>query len=186
MVLLIDNYDSFTYNLYHIARECDEVMVVKNDEITIDEIKKLNPSHILLSPGPKRPGDAGILMEVIDKCRDIPIFGVCLGHQAIGKVFGGKVDYAKKLVHGEGVEVNIDNSVDVFAHLEDKIKGARYNSLCVCKKGLPDCLQIIATDNDGEIMGIKHKDYNIYGVQFHPESILTEGGDMIIKTFLKK
>ncbi len=186
MVLLIDNYDSFTYNLYHIACQVAKVKVVKNDEITVAEIKKLKPSHILISPGPKRPQDAGVIMEVIDKCRDIPIFGVCLGHQAIGKVFGGEVDYAKKLVHGEGVDVNIDNSIDIFSHLPKKIKGARYNSLCVCIKDLPDCLQVIATDDSGEIMGIKHKDYDIYGVQFHPESILTEGGDMIVKTFLKK
>lgn len=185
MILLIDNYDSFTYNLYHIAAACGEVKVVKNDEITAAQVFEMNPSHILISPGPCRPQDAGNILDIIDKCKGkIPMFGVCLGHQAIGEVFGATLDYAEKLLHGVAIDVTLDTSQAIFANMAQKITGARYNSLELKADSLPDCLKLIATGPAGEVMGIRHKEYEIYGVQFHPESILTDGGDAIVTNFL--
>ncbi len=186
MILLIDNYDSFTYNLYHIASSCGEVVVVKNDEITAEQVKEMNPSHILISPGPCRPKDAGNILDIIEKCKDKPIFGVCLGHQAIGEIFGATLDYADKLLHGVAVDVTLDTNQEIFADMPQKITGARYNSLELKADSLPPCLQLIASGPSGEVMGIRHKDYEIYGVQFHPESILTDGGEQIVKNFLSK
>lgn len=186
MILLIDNYDSFTYNLYHIASTCGKVKVVKNDEITVEQVKKLKPSHLLISPGPKRPCDAGNMMDIIKECQDIPMLGVCLGHQAIGEVFGATLSYATKLMHGEQVNVHLANGNRIFQGLAPIIKGARYNSLGIVKSSIPDTLLVIAQDDSGEVMAIKHRDKEIYGLQFHPESILTENGEKIVTNFLNK
>ena len=193
MVLLIDNYDSFSYNLYQlIGTITPDIKVIRNDEMTPEEIEILNPSHIILSPGPGKPEDAGICEDVVRKIGGkIPIMGVCLGHQAICEVFGATVTYAKRLMHGkqsicsleddtifEGVGETSDGS-------EKKLKVARYHSLAAKQETIPDCLQVIAvSDDDGEIMAVKHKDYAIYGLQFHPESILTPEGIGILRNFI--
>ncbi len=187
MVLLIDNYDSFSYNLYQFVGGINpNIKVVKNNELTISEIEKLNPSHIIISPGPGRPSDAGICKDVINHFKDkTNILGVCLGHQAICEVFGGKVDYAKNLLHGESSSIHIANGSPIFKGLPPVINGARYHSLSAKRDTLPDEILVIAEDDAGEVMGIKHSNYNIYGVQFHPESILTTNGEVIIENFLK-
>lgn len=186
MILLIDNYDSFSYNLYQLIGKFNtNIEVVRNDGITIDEIRKLNPSHIILSPGPGFPKDAGICEEIVRNLKgEFPILGVCLGHQAICEAFGAKITHAVELVHGKQSVVNIDIKSPIFKWLDPKSKVARYHSLIADRDTLPDCLQIISEDDKGEIMAVKHKDYNIYGLQFHPESILTPCGDIIIKNFL--
>jgi anthranilate synthase component 2 len=190
MILLIDNYDSFSYNLYqYIGTINPDIMVIRNDEMTIEEIEKLAPDHIIVSPGPGKPSDAGICIEAIRHfAGKVPIFGVCLGHQAIAEAFGATVTYAKKLMHGKQSEVKIDTSCPIFKTLGNTIKAARYHSLAVLEETVPDCLAVTATADDGTIMGIKHKDYEVYGVQFHPESILTPDGIEILKNFfaLKK
>ncbi len=187
MILLIDNYDSFSYNLYqYIGVLNPNVMVKKNDQLTLLEIQHLKPTHIIISPGPGRPKEAGICEAVIEHFRDkIPILGVCLGHQAICEVFGGVVTYAKELMHGKTSKIHIANGSQIFRGLPPIIDGARYHSLAVERASLPDEILVIAEDDQGEIMGVKHKDYNIYGVQFHPESILTQNGEKIIENFLK-
>ena len=186
MILLIDNYDSFSYNLYQLVGEINpDIKVVRNDEICICDIEKLAPSHIIISPGPGRPIDAGICEEVIGYfAGKIPILGVCLGHQAICETFGGKVTYAKELMHGKKSRVTIDNNCKLFMGLPDKIDVARYHSLAAERKSLPDSLQIIATTEDKEIMAVAHKEYEVYGVQFHPESILTPEGKKILANYL--
>lgn len=186
MILLIDNYDSFTYNLYqYIGIVTENVKVIKNDEMTVSEIEMLAPSHIIISPGPGRPKDSGVCKEVVSHFKDrTPILGICLGHQAICEVFGATIAYSKTLTHGKASSIQIANGSPIFRGLPPIIQGARYHSLCVLRETLPDELLVIAEDNDGEIMGVKHKDYNIFGVQFHPESILTKDGDKIIKNFL--
>ncbi len=186
MILLIDNYDSFSYNLYQlIGKFNSDITVVRNDAITIDEIRKLNPSHIILSPGPGFPIDAGICEKVVRELKsEFTIMGVCLGHQAICEVFGAKITHAVELVHGKQSIINIDTAVPIFKGLDSQIKVARYHSLIAEKSTLPDCLQIIGEDDKGEIMAVKHKAYNVYGLQFHPESILTPCGDIIIQNFL--
>lgn len=187
MILLIDNYDSFTYNLYQmVGLFRQDIRVVKNDELTMEEIENLNPTHLILSPGPGRPADAGICEETVRKLAGrFPILGVCLGHQAICEVFGGRITYAKKLMHGKKSNIYIANGSPVFQGLPPVIEGARYHSLGTDRESLPDELLVIAEDEDGEIMGVKHRDYDIYGVQFHPESILTRNGERIIENFLK-
>lgn len=187
MVLLIDNYDSFSYNLFqYIGAFNQDIKVIRNDELTIAEIEKLNPSHIIISPGPGRPKDAGICEEAILYFKDkMPILGVCLGHQAICEVFGGEITYAKTLMHGKKSSIHIANGNPIFYGLPPIIEGARYHSLCARRESLPDNIFVIAEDDQGEVMGVKHRDYNIYGVQFHPESILTKNGDKIIENFLK-
>lgn len=186
MVLIIDNYDSFTYNLYQYVGEITEdVKVFRNDSLTIDDIKVLNPSHIILSPGPGKPKDAGICEEVLKKLKDFaPILGVCLGHQAIGEVFGATVDLAPELVHGKQDEVNIKTNNLLFKDLPKRIKAARYHSLIVKKDSVPQELLNLGETDKGEIMALKHRDYEIYGVQFHPESIMTLEGKKIITNFL--
>ncbi len=187
MILIIDNYDSFTYNLYQYIGDINkDVVVYRNNKITLEEIKKLNPTHIILSPGPGYPQDAGICEEVIKKfAGKIPILGVCLGHQAIGEVFKAKVRLAKHLVHGKQSDIHIANGSEIFLGLAPIIKAARYHSLIVAKEDLPDELLVIAESAEGEIMGIKHRDFNVFGVQFHPESIMTPDGSKILANFLK-
>ena len=189
MVLLIDNYDSFSYNLVQLVGELSkgDVLVVRNDEYTIEDIKKLNPSHIILSPGPGKPKDAGICEEVVRSLKGVyPILGVCLGHQSICEVFGAQVTYAKELMHGKQSTMTVLEDVPIFKGMGDKFKGARYHSLSAKGDTIPDELKVIAIDEkDNEIMAVKHRDYEIYGLQFHPESVLTTDGRKIIENFLK-
>jgi len=191
MLLMIDNYDSFTYNLVQYFGELGcEVKVFRNDEITVKKALALNPSQVVISPGPCDPDLAGISMEMIKACTDnTPLLGVCLGHQSIGQVFGGKVIGAKKIMHGKTSMVK-HNSNNVFTGVENPVKVTRYHSLVVEKNTLPDCLEITAWTEDekgdfDEIMGFKHKEHAITGVQFHPESILTEHGHKMLKNFLQ-
>ena len=190
MLLMIDNYDSFTYNLVQYFGELDQdVKVYRNDKITIDCIKKLCPSHIVISPGPCTPNEAGISIEVIDNFKkEVPILGVCLGHQSIGQAFGGKIVHAKNIMHGKTSNI-YHAGTDVFKDFENPFTATRYHSLVIEKDTLPDCFEITAWTNneDGnidEIMGIKHKNFLISGVQFHPESILTSYGHGLLKNFL--
>ncbi len=187
MILLIDNYDSFSYNLYqYVGIINPNVCVIKNDEYTLSEIIALKPDHIIVSPGPGRPADAGICEAVIDYFKDkTPILGVCLGHQAICEVLGGKITYAKTLMHGKQSIVHIANGSPVFRGLPPIIEAGRYHSLGAERNTLPDELLIIAEDHDGEVMAVKHREYDVYGIQFHPESILTKDGYKMIENFLK-
>ncbi|MGN1015217.1 MAG: anthranilate synthase component II [Butyricicoccus sp.] len=184
MLLLIDNYDSFSYNVYQLAGSIQpDIKVVRNDHITLDEIRDLAPSHILLSPGPGRPCDAGVCEDVIREFGGkIPILGVCLGHQAICEVFGGKVQHAKKLMHGKQSEVTLDLSCPIFNGLPERVKVARYHSLIGVD--LPDELKVVSTDDNGEIMAVMNLENKIFGLQFHPESILTPDGRTMMENFL--
>lgn len=186
MILLIDNYDSFSYNLYQLIGSINPgIKVIRNDAMTVEQIEQLEISHIILSPGPGRPEDAGICMETITRFAGrIPIFGVCLGHQAICAAYGAKVSYAKELMHGKQSEISIDTTCPLFRGLPEKIKAARYHSLAAEAQTMPKELAITATAQDGEIMAVCHKEYEIYGVQFHPESILTPDGETILRNFL--
>jgi anthranilate synthase/aminodeoxychorismate synthase-like glutamine amidotransferase len=185
MLLVIDNYDSFTYNLVQYFQEIGQtVLVRRNDRVTLEEIIDMNPSAIIISPGPGGPQDAGISMEVIRDLGDrIPIFGVCLGHQAIGAVFGAQVVAADRLMHGKTSRVTANGSA-LFSGISSPFEACRYHSLIVDWDTLPDCLQVTAWTDDGEIMGIRHKERPIEGVQFHPESILTPAGKHILENFL--
>ncbi|MFK8012096.1 MAG: aminodeoxychorismate/anthranilate synthase component II [Marinicellaceae bacterium] len=191
MLLMIDNYDSFTYNLVQYFGELGcEVKVFRNDEITVKQALALNPTQVVISPGPCDPDLAGISMEMIEACAGkIPLLGVCLGHQSIGQVFGGKVIGAKKIMHGKTSQVK-HHSNNVFTAIENPVKVTRYHSLVVEKDSLPDCLEITAWTEDkngnfDEIMGFRHKEFDISGVQFHPESILTEQGHKMLQNFLE-
>lgn len=185
MILLIDNYDSFTYNLYQYLGEFENIKVFRNDEISVNEIVKMNPQKIVISPGPKTPDDAGICIEIIKNFyKTIPILGICLGHQCIGKAFGGEIVYAKQLCHGKTSFVN-HNKKGLFSGLQTPIKAARYHSLAINKETLSKDFEITAETEDGEIMAISHKKYPLYGLQFHPESIYTKEGMKIIKNFVK-
>ncbi|MDR1135605.1 MAG: aminodeoxychorismate/anthranilate synthase component II [Clostridiales Family XIII bacterium] len=186
MILLIDNYDSFTFNLYQLAGAINpDIKVVKNDELSIEEMEALAPSHIIISPGPGRPADAGMCEKAVIRFGGaIPILGVCLGHQAICEAYGSEITYAAELLHGKTSSVQIANGSPIFRGLPPIISAARYHSLAVKRSSIPDELLIIAEDNDGEIMGVKHRDYEVYGLQFHPESILTRNGDIIMENFL--
>lgn len=184
---MIDNYDSFTYNLVQYL-EClkEDVLVYRNDEISLDEIKALNPDMIVLSPGPCTPNEAGICIDVVKKFKGkLPILGICLGHQTIGQVFGGKVIKASEPVHGKVHPIKHINE-GVFNELNNPLKVTRYHSLVLEKESLPECFDITAETFNGEIMGIKHKQYLIEGIQFHPEAILTEMGMEILENFLKE
>lgn len=185
MILLIDNYDSFTYNLYqYIGTFTNEIKVVRNDKITLQEIKLLHPEKIVLSPGPKSPKEAGICIDVVKEFYDsIPILGICLGHQCIGEAFGGVVSYAKELFHGKQSEI-IHDGQGIFKGIESPVRVARYHSLAVRKTSLPECLLVTAETADGEIMAVRHKEFQVYGLQFHPESIYTEHGKRMIENFL--
>lgn len=188
MILLIDNYDSFSYNLYQLIGEIEpDIKVIRNDEMTVDEIRKLNPDRIILSPGPGRPEDAGVIMEVAKTLgKNIPILGVCLGHQAICAAFGATVTYAKKLMHGKQSDVRFDTDCRLFAGCPEIAPVARYHSLAVDADTLPDELKITALTTDGEVMAVQHKEYPIYGVQFHPESIMTPDGKKMLGNFIKE
>lgn len=187
MILLIDNYDSFSYNLYQLVGTLNtDIKVIRNDEMTIDEIKNMKPTHIILSPGPGFPKDAGICIEAAKELgKDIPLLGVCLGHQSICEAFGATVSYAKRLMHGKQSDVEIDTECPIFSGMKPVIKAARYHSLAAMEDTMPDCLKITARTDDGEIMAVMHRQYPIYGVQFHPESILTPDGIDILRNFLE-
>ncbi len=186
MLLMIDNYDSFTFNLVQYFAELGEnVKVVRNDEISVEEIAKINPDRICISPGPCSPKEAGISVTTIQKyAGKIPILGVCLGHQAIGEAFGGKVIRAKKVMHGKTDEIT-HTGEGVFKNLPKHFRVTRYHSLAIDKDSIPSCLSITAETNDGEIMGVRHKEFLVEGVQFHPESILSEQGHALLKNFLE-
>ncbi|MCI6467767.1 MAG: aminodeoxychorismate/anthranilate synthase component II [Faecalicatena sp.] len=186
MILLIDNYDSFSYNLYQLIGEIDpDIQVIRNDDMSVDEIRSLNPDRIILSPGPGRPEDAGVLIEVVRELgRETPILGVCLGHQAICMAYGASVTYAGKLMHGKQSEVALDLSCPLFAECPQRVLTARYHSLAVDKDTLPDCLKVTAVTRDGEVMAVQHREYPVFGVQFHPESIMTPDGKTMIQNFL--
>lgn len=188
MILLIDNYDSFSYNLYQLIGQVNsDIMVSRNDKMTVEEIRDLNPEAIILSPGPGKPENAGICMDLVKEFHDrIPILGVCLGHQAICAALGGEVSHAKRLMHGKSSKISLDYDF-IFKSLPGEISVGRYHSLSLVEDSLPDCLEIISkARDDGEIMAVKHRDFNVYGLQFHPESILTPDGLTIIENFLEK
>ena len=187
MLLVIDNYDSFTYNLVQYLGELGQTVEVRrNDQVTVDEIEtSLRPERIVISPGPGTPDDAGISLDVIDRfAGKIPLLGVCLGHQAIGQAFGGRVVRAPQLMHGKASEVSHDGRT-IFAGLSEPFLAGRYHSLIVEKTSLPQCLEISASTKDGVIMGVRHREWKIEGVQFHPESILTSEGKRLLSNFLK-
>jgi anthranilate synthase component 2 len=187
MLLMIDNYDSFTYNLVQYFGELGEdVAVYRNDEITLDEIAEKKPDHIVISPGPCTPNEAGISVALIKEfAGKRPILGVCLGHQAIGQAFGGKIVHAKQVMHGKVSAVR-HNSDSVFRDLPNPLQATRYHSLVIERASLPSCLEVTAWTDDGEIMGVKHKSLAVEGVQFHPEAILTESGHALLKNFLRR
>jgi len=187
MLLMIDNYDSFTYNLVQYFGELGaEVQVFRNDEITVEEVAKLAPERIVISPGPCTPNEAGISVPLIKEfAGKTPILGVCLGHQSIGQAFGGKIVHAKQLMHGKTSMIQ-HKDIGVFAGLPNPFRATRYHSLVIERESLPDCLEITAWTDDGEIMGVRHKTLAVEGVQFHPESILTEHGHAMLANFLKK
>jgi anthranilate synthase component 2 len=187
MILLIDNYDSFSYNLVQLAGTINyDIRVIRNDEMTVEEVKKTCPSHIIISPGPGYPKNAGICEEVIEQMKGkVPVLGICLGHQAICEVFGASIVLAKRLIHGKQSNIHIANGSSIFIGLPPIIQAARYHSLIAQRESLPDELLVIAEDDGGEVMGEKHRDYEIYGLQFHPESILTPQGAAIMNNFLQ-
>lgn len=185
MIYLIDNYDSFSYNLYQMIGEINpDIKVVRNDALSVEELKEADPSAIILSPGPGRPIDAGICEAVVSEITDIPILGVCLGHQAICEAFGGTVGYAKQLMHGKSSIVELDADSPIFKGLPEQVQVARYHSLALEPDSLPECLQVTAKTLDGEIMAVQHEALPIFGVQFHPESILTPEGKKMLENFL--
>lgn len=189
MILLIDNYDSFSYNLVQligtIAKE--EIKVIRNDEMTVDEVEAMAPEYIILSPGPGRPQDAGICEDVVRRMQNkSKILGVCLGHQGICEVYGATITYAKELMHGKQSLMDLDKEEAVFAGLPERIPVARYHSLAADPETVPECLKVIGTTADGEIMAIRHREYEVYGLQFHPESVLTPDGAVILQNFLNK
>jgi len=186
MLLIIDNYDSFSYNLFQlIGGIYPDIKVIRNDAMTVSEIEALNPDAIVVSPGPGRPSDAGVCIDVIKQLGPkIPMLGVCLGHQAICEAYGATITYAKELMHGKQSVASVDPTCRLYSGLGGKIKVARYHSLAADPDTIPECLKVTSRTDDGEVMGIKHKAYDIYGVQFHPESILTPDGKVILKNFI--
>ena len=187
MILIIDNYDSFTYNLYQIVGALNQdVRLVRNDELTVEQIQDMKPDRIIISPGPGRPENAGVIIDCIKAMQDsAPILGVCLGHQAICTAFGGKITYAKRLMHGKQSLVKLDLDCALFKGCGEYIQAARYHSLTAEPGSLPNCLKVTATSDDGEIMAVSHVSKPIFGLQFHPESIMTDCGPQIIENFLK-
>ncbi|MFN7086726.1 MAG: aminodeoxychorismate/anthranilate synthase component II [Burkholderiales bacterium] len=187
MLLMIDNYDSFTYNLVQYFGELgEEVAVYRNDEITLEEIARLKPARIVVSPGPCTPNEAGVSVPLIRRfAGEIPILGVCLGHQSIGQAFGGKIVHAKQLMHGKTSAI-WHKDVGVFRGLPNPFQATRYHSLVIERESLPECLEITAWTDDGEIMGVRHRSLAVEGVQFHPESILTEHGHELLRNFLEE
>jgi anthranilate synthase/aminodeoxychorismate synthase-like glutamine amidotransferase len=186
MLLVIDNYDSFTYNLVQYLGELGaQIKVRRNDAVTVDEIEKMSPDHIVISPGPGTPADAGVSLEIIEAfAGKVPLLGVCLGHQAIGQAFGGRVVRAANLFHGKSSTVQHDGQT-IFAGLEHNFSAGRYHSLIVERESLPDCLEVSASTPNGTIMGLRHQKLKIEGVQFHPESIMTTEGKKLLANFIK-
>lgn len=187
MILLVDNYDSFSYNLYQLIGTFQpDIKVIRNDELTVEEIEMQNPQVIILSPGPGKPSEAGRCIEIVQKLGSrLPILGVCLGHQSICEAYGATVSYAKELMHGKQSMTTLDTSCDIFKDLPGEIPVARYHSLAVLEETLPECLNVIGRTTDGEVMAVRHTRYPVYGLQFHPESIMTPQGAEIIKNFLE-
>jgi anthranilate synthase component 2 len=184
VILIIDNYDSFSYNLYQLIGSLDPtVQIARNDALTVEQIEKMSPEAVILSPGPGRPENAGICMEAAKEL-DMPVLGVCLGHQAICAAFGGRVTYAKRIMHGKQSVAKLKAGEPLFAGLPSEIKVGRYHSLAADPASMPDCLETIAETADGEIMAVRHKSRPVYGLQFHPESILTPDGPQIMRNFL--
>lgn len=188
MILIIDNYDSFTYNLVQLTGHINpEIKVVRNDFLTVDDVINLKPTHIILSPGPGRPEKAGICKTLVQKLAGtVPILGVCLGHQAICEVYGAEITYANRLMHGKKSTIFIDNSCPLFYGLPDRIEAARYHSLVAKRENLTESLVITGVDRTGEIMAVRHRRHSVYGVQFHPESVMTPYGHTIMNNFLKE
>ena len=186
MILLIDNYDSFSYNLYQLIGSIrPEIRVIRNDEMTVEEIRALNPTHIILSPGPGRPEDAGVIIDVVKELKGkIPILGVCLGHQAICAAFGATITYASQLMHGKQSIATLDTSSKLFRNCEKESPVGRYHSLAADEATLPGELKVTAKTADGEIMAVEHESMPVYGLQFHPESILTPDGEKMVRNFL--
>jgi anthranilate synthase component II len=186
MILIIDNYDSFTYNLYQYIGDFEtDIEVYRNNMISVDEIRRKKPTHVIISPGPGFPSDAGICKELIKSVGgEFPILGVCLGHQAIGEAYGAKVIHAPNLMHGKASTIELKSNCILFNSLPSKIQAGRYHSLIVEKETLPDELKVTAVTTDGEIMGIQHKTFPVFGIQFHPESVLTPDGKKILKNFV--
>jgi len=188
MILLIDNYDSFSYNLFQLVGSIEpDIKVVRNDALTVEEVRTLNPEGIILSPGPGKPSDAGICIETAEKLgKDFPILGVCLGHQSICEAYGATVSYAKQLMHGKQSNTQLDLSCPIFEGLQEVIPVARYHSLAVIENTLENTpLRVVARTVDGEIMAVQHKEYPVYGLQFHPESIMTPDGKVMLNNFVK-
>lgn len=185
MIVLIDNYDSFSYNLYQLTGSiCPDIQVIRNDRITVSELEAMKPEAIILSPGPGKPEQAGICIETVQKLgKNIPIFGVCLGHQAICKAYGAEVSYAKQLMHGKVSEIQTEETSVLFRGMGKTMTVGRYHSLAAKKETMPDELKITAVTDDGEIMAVEHREYPVYGVQFHPESILTPKGRQLMENF---
>ncbi|MBO4638031.1 MAG: aminodeoxychorismate/anthranilate synthase component II [Clostridiales bacterium] len=186
MVLLIDNYDSFSYNLYQLIGSVEpDIKVIRNDEMTVEQIDELAPDAIVISPGPGRPEDAGVCIDVIKKLGDrYPILGVCLGHQAICAAYGATVTYAKELMHGKQSVITVYSDCDLFNGLFVAVPVARYHSLAADPDTMPEELKVTAVTDDGEVMAVKHRDYQVYGVQFHPESIMTPDGKTMMENFI--
>lgn len=187
MILLIDNYDSFSYNVYQLIGSINpDIKVIRNDELTVSQILELSPSHIIISPGPGRPCDAGVCEEVIRAAAGkIPLLGICLGHQAVCETFGAKITYAKQLMHGKKSVIAFDETSPVFRGLSGEFEVARYHSLATSEENFPKELKITARTQDGEIMAAEHKRFPVFGLQFHPESILTQNGRKIVENFLE-
>jgi len=187
MILLIDNYDSFSYNLYQLIGELDsDIKVVRNDDRPMGQLGELKPDHIILSPGPGRPEEAGACIDIVKAIRDIPILGVCLGHQAICAAFGATVTYAKKLMHGKQSDAEFDVDCPLFKGCSACAPVARYHSLAADAETIPEELKVTAVTTDGEIMAVQHRKYPIFGVQFHPESIMTPDGKQMLRNFIKE
>ena len=186
MILLIDNYDSFSYNLYQLIGTLrPDIRVIRNDELTVSQIRELHPDALVLSPGPGRPADAGVCIPVVRELgREFPILGVCLGHQSICEAYGATVSYAGRLMHGKKSDVTIDTTCPIFYGMPKVIEAARYHSLAAVRDTIPDCLNVIAETEDGEVMAVQHREKAVYGLQFHPESILTPDGRVILQNFL--
>lgn len=186
MILLIDNYDSFSYNLYQMIGEISpDIRVIRNDEMTVQQIRELAPDRIILSPGPGRPEDAGVIVEAARTvCQEIPTLGVCLGHQAICAAYGATVTYARKLMHGKQSTIEFSTDCPLFSGIDTNAPVARYHSLAADPDTMPECLKVTAVADDGEVMAVQHNDFPIYGVQFHPESIMTPDGRTMLKNFI--
>ena len=186
MIVLIDNYDSFSYNVYQLIGSVEpDIKIIRNDEYTVEEIEAMKPEALILSPGPGKPADAGVCIEAIRYfAGKLPIFGICLGHQAICEAFGGRVSYAKELMHGKKKTIYTVGKSKIFEGLGDSFQAARYHSLAAVRDKLPEILRVTAEAEDGEIMAVEHTEYPIYGVQFHPESVMTPDGKVMIQNFI--